>query len=85
MKRNPETLNLAMDYAAAMEACAAYVAVKNPAVRDPETAYRLLRPIMTAATSGDLEFGFDEQTRSSNERVEIDRHGSSPVMWWIQV
>jgi DNA repair protein RadC len=55
MKRNPETLNLAMDYAAAMEACAAYVAVKNPAIRDPETAYRLLRPIMTAATSGDAQ------------------------------
>ena len=52
MKRNPDTLALAMDYAAAMEACAAYVAVKNPAVRDPETAYRLLRPVMTAATSG---------------------------------
>jgi len=58
MKRNPETLALAMDYAAAMEACAAYVAVKNPAVRDPETAYRLLRPVMTAATSGDSQETF---------------------------
>ena len=38
MKRNPETLNLAMDYAAAMEACAAYVSVKGPAIRDPERA-----------------------------------------------
>ena len=58
MKRNPDTLALAMDYAAAMEACAAYVAVKNPAVRDPETAYRLLRPVMTAATSGDSQETF---------------------------
>ena len=57
-KRNPETLNLAMDYAAAMEACAAYVAVKGPAIRDPESAYRLLRPVMSAATSGDAQETF---------------------------
>ena len=57
-KRSPETLTLVMDYAALMEACAAYVAVKKPAVRDPETAYRLLRPIMTAATSGDSQETF---------------------------
>jgi len=57
-KRNPETLNLVMDYAAAMEACAAYVAVRRPAVRDPEAAYRLLRPLMDAATSGDLQETF---------------------------
>ena len=58
MRKNPETLNLAMDYAALMEACAAYVAVRGPAVRDPETAYRLLRPIMSAATSGDSQETF---------------------------
>ena len=57
-KRNPETLNLVMDYAALMEACAAYVAVRRPAVRDPEAAYRLLRPLMDAATSGDLQETF---------------------------
>ena len=55
MKRNPDTLALAMDYAAAMESCAAYVAVRNPSVRDPETAYRLLRPLMAAATSGNSQ------------------------------
>lgn len=54
-KRNPETLNLVMDYAALMEACAAYVAVKGPTIRDPEAAYRLLRPVMDAATSGDAQ------------------------------
>ena len=58
MRKNPETLNLVMDYAKLMEACAAYVAVERPAVRDPETAYRLLRPVMTAATSGDSQETF---------------------------
>ncbi len=58
MKRNPETLALAMDYATAMESCAAYVAVRNPSVRDPETTYRLLRPIMDAATSGNAQESF---------------------------
>ena len=57
-KRSPETLNLVMDYAALMEACAAYVAVKRPAIRDPEAAYRLLRPLMDAATSGDSQETF---------------------------
>ena len=41
MKRNPETLNLAMDYAAAMEAAAAYCAVAQPSIRTPEDAARL--------------------------------------------
>jgi DNA repair protein RadC len=56
--RNPETLNMVMDYAALMEACAAYVAVQRPAIRDPEAAYRLLRPVMSAATSGDSQETF---------------------------
>ena len=53
-----KTLNLVMDYAALMEACGAYVAVQRPAVRDPESAYRLLRPLMDAATSGDSQETF---------------------------
>ena len=57
-KRNPETLSLVMDYAALMEACAAYVAVKKPAVNNPESAYRLLRPLMDAATGGDSQEAF---------------------------
>ena len=57
-RNNPKTLNLAMDYAALMEACAAYVAVRRPAVRDSEAAYRLLRPLMDAATSGDAQETF---------------------------
>jgi DNA repair protein RadC len=55
MRKQPETLNLVMDYAAVMEACAAYVAVQRPTIREPETAYRLLRPVMSAATSGDAQ------------------------------
>ena len=78
MKRNPETLNLAMDYAAAMEACAAYVAVKNPAVRDPETAYRLLRPVMTAATSGDAQECFMVILLDTKNRV-IGSRAMSPT------
>ena len=56
--RNPETLTLVMDYAALMEACAAYVAVTRPSIREPEAAYRLLRPVMSAATSGDSQETF---------------------------
>jgi DNA repair protein RadC len=58
MKRNPETLALAMDYAAAMESCAAYCAVTQPAIRTPEDAARLLRPVMDAATSGNAQETF---------------------------
>lgn len=58
MRNNPDTLALAMDYAAAMEACAAYVAVTQPAIRTPEDAYRLLRPLMTAASGGDAQETF---------------------------
>ncbi len=84
MKHNPDTLALAMDYAAAMEACAAYVAVKNPAVRDPETAYRLLRPIMTAATSGDAQEAFfvlllDTKNKVIGSPVECLRACSTPA------
>lgn len=57
-RRNPETLNLAMDYAAAMEACTAYVTVNRPAIREPEAAYRLIRPIMDASTSGNAQEAF---------------------------
>ena len=58
MKRNPETLALAMDYAAAIESCAAYIAVNNPPIQEPGAAYKLLRPLMTAATDGDSQEGF---------------------------
>ena len=85
-RKNPETLNLVMDYAALMEACAAYVAVKKPAVRDPETAYRLLRPIMTAATSGDSQETFfvlllDTKSKVIGSPVECTRGllDSAPV------
>lgn len=58
MKRNPETLALAMDYAAVMEACGAYIAVTSPAIREPDAVYRLVRPFITAATGGDKQEAF---------------------------
>ena len=57
-KRNPETLNLVMDYAQLMEACGAYVAVQRPAIREPEAAYRLMRPLIDGATSGNSQEAF---------------------------
>ena len=58
MRKKPETLALAMDYAAVMEACAAYCEVKKPAIREPEKAAAILRPFMTAATGGDKQEAF---------------------------
>jgi hypothetical protein len=57
-KNNPETLALAMDYAAAMEACAAYVQVSKPAIREPDAVYKIVRPIIDAATGGDKQESF---------------------------
>jgi DNA repair protein RadC len=54
-KRNPESLNLAMDYAAVMEACSAYCEVKKPTIRGPEKGVEILRPFMTAASNGDKQ------------------------------
>ncbi len=56
--KNPEAFTLAMDYAAAMESCAAYIAVKNPAIRTPEDAAAFLRPIMFAATGNNSQEAF---------------------------
>lgn len=39
-ENSPETLALAMDYAAAYEACAAYVQVSKPTIREPDAVYR---------------------------------------------
>ena len=58
MRRQTETLNLVMDYAAVMEACAAYCEVKKPAIRGPEKGVEILRPFMTAATAGDKQEAF---------------------------
>ena len=58
MRKTPETLNLAMDYAAAMESCAAYVAVRPPAIREPELAAKFVRPLITAATDGNSQESF---------------------------
>ena len=57
-RNNPDTLALAMDYAQTMEACAAYVAVNKPSIRTPEDAYRIVRPLIDAATGGDKQESF---------------------------
>lgn len=57
-KNNPEKLALAMDYAAAMEACAAYVLVSRPTIREPDAVYKVVRPIIDAATGGDKQESF---------------------------
>ena len=54
-RHSNDTLALAMDYAQIMEACAAYVTCRGEAIREPEAAYRLLRPVLTAATGGDKQ------------------------------
>ncbi len=68
-KRNPETLNLAMDYAAVMEACGAYVAVRQPALREPSAVYALVRPLLTAATGGDCQECFMAVLLDTKNRV----------------
>jgi DNA repair protein RadC len=57
-RRNPETLNLVMDYAQVMEACAAYCEAKRPAIREPVGAAKILRPFFSAATGGDKQEAF---------------------------
>jgi len=58
MKRNPETLNLAMDYGQVMERCAAYVAVTRPSLREPEQTANFVRPIIEAATDANSREAF---------------------------
>ena len=54
-RHSNDTLALAMDYAQIMEACAAYVTCRREAIQEPEAAYHLLRPVLTAATGGDMQ------------------------------
>lgn len=57
------------EYARIMEACAAYVAVEEPALRDPEKAYRLLRPVIEAATAGNSQEAFFVILLNTKNRV----------------
>lgn len=52
-RHTKETLALAMDYGACMEACAAYLACNREPIREPPQVYRLVRPLMDAAGGGD--------------------------------
>lgn len=86
MRRQPETLNLVMDYAQVMEACAAYCEVKRPPIRESEKAAAILRPFITAASNGDKQECFcvillDTKNRMiGGPRVAtLGLLGSSPV------
>jgi len=49
MKQNPPTLEQAMNYAEMMEACASYIAVKKPRIKEPQAVYRLMAPLFQGA------------------------------------
>ena len=49
MKHNPPTLEQAMNYAEMMEACASYIAVKKPRIKEPQAVYRLMAPLFKQA------------------------------------
>jgi DNA repair protein RadC len=49
MKHNPPTLEQAMNYAEMMEACASYIAVKKPRIKEPQAVYRLMAPLFQDA------------------------------------
>jgi len=45
MKDNAPILTHAMTYAEIMEACASYIAVKRPTIKEPTAVYRLMTPL----------------------------------------
>jgi hypothetical protein len=49
MRNNPPTLEQAMNYAEMMEACASYIAVKKPRIKEPQAVYRLMAPLFKQA------------------------------------
>ena len=49
MRNNPLTLEQAMNYAEMMEACASYIAVKKPRIKEPQAVYRLMAPLFKQA------------------------------------
>ena len=52
-----DTLNLAMDYGAMMESCGAYIATVKPILQGPEAASAFVRPLLEAATNGNVQEG----------------------------
>lgn len=69
LRRQPETLNLVVDYAQVMEACAAYCEVKRPAISEAEKAAAILRPFITAATGGDKQEAFVVMLLDTKKRI----------------
>jgi DNA repair protein RadC len=49
MRHDNPTLEQAMNYAEMMEACASYIAVKKPRIKEPQAVYRLMAPLFQDA------------------------------------
>ena len=54
MRNNPPTLEQAMNYADMMEACASYIAVKNPTVKEPSKVFEIMSPLFQHAKQESL-------------------------------
>ncbi len=54
MRNNPPTLEQAMNYADMMEACASYIAVKNPTVKEPSKVFDIMAPLFQNAKQESL-------------------------------
>jgi DNA repair protein RadC len=82
-ERHPmNTLAKAMDYAAMIEACASYVAVKKPLVREPEAVHRLLAPLCQQDTQeGFYVITLDTKNRATREPIRVTQGllNSAPV------
>ncbi len=77
-----QTITAAMQYAELIEACASYVAVRKPTVREPESAARLLAPLcMDAQQEGFFVITLDTKNRATREPVRVFQGtlNSSPV------
>ena len=75
-------ITAAMDYADIIEACAAYVAVRKPALREPDAVARLLAPLcMNAPQEGFFVITLDTKNRPTREPIRVTQGilNSAPV------
>ena len=73
MRHSKDALKLAEKYADTMKACAAYVSVNRPAVREPGAVYGLVRPLMDAATGDTQEVFMVILLNTKNRPIGIPR------------
>ncbi len=77
-----KSLTAAMDYAELIEACASYVAIKKPLVREPESAARLVAPLcMDAQQEGFFVITLDTKNRATREPIRVTQGtlNSAPI------